>query len=485
MKALSFFTFIINAVLITSLVNAIKINPDKIEWLDIDNWNATNSKLQKRAYEGQIKPLDFYRGVDISSIISLEKSGIQFYNTNGQPDDIFKILYEAGVNCIRVRIWNSPKNASGKYYGGGNNDLEVAREIGSRAAKYGLPLLVDFHYSDFWADPAKQTVPKEWRNFNVDKKAEEIYKFTKGCLEWLLENGSIIAMVQVGNETNCFMCGENQMGNVMKMMSSGAKAVRDVNPKIGIVLHFTNPDKANNMLWYASELGNARVDYDVYATSYYPYWHGTTDNLKNVLGQIANKYGKKVLIAEYSYPYTNSAKTADGSWYGIVSQSSSGVNFKFPISIDGQIQCIQDIYKTIKSIPNGIGAFYWEPAWIAPKARNDAERRTIWETYGSSWASTPGSEFDKSVDRNVAGGTSWDNQAVFDPNGKPLKSLAALGDGVTPPKITENTNTNNANNNTNPNNTNNNTNPNNTNNNTNTKTTTTTTVTTKVVSLFS
>jgi len=472
MKVLTFLVFTINAILFTSLIRSESINPNNIEWLDISHWNETDfSNLQKRGnYDSQIKPLSFYRGVDISSIISLENSGVRFYNSNGQEQDIFQILANIGVNCIRVRIWNSPKSANGKYYGGGNNDLEVAKTIGSRAAKYGLPLFVDFHYSDFWADPGKQTVPKEWRGFNLDKLVFEIYRFTQGCLEWLLQNGSLISMVQIGNETSCFMCGDKNMTNIMKMMNNGAKAVRDISKNILIALHFTNPEKYDNMLWYASQLDSGKVDYDVFATSYYPYWHGTTNELKRSLGDVANRYGKKVLIAEYSYPYTNAAKTNDGCYYGIVSSTTSGANFRYPISVDGQAQCIRDIYSTMKSIKNGIGAFYWEPAWIAPPARNDGDRKRIWEQYGSGWATTTASEYDSGANRNMVGASTWDNQAVFDQNGKALKSLSALGDGAGPINNGTNNNNNNINNNNNSssnNDINNNNNDNNTNNNSN------------------
>jgi len=428
MKIFSFLILIVNAVILTSIVSAKTFDPNNIEWLDIENWNQTDfDRLQKRGnFDGQIKPLSFYKGVDISSILSLENSGIRFYN-NGQQQDIFQMLAGVGVNCIRVRIWNTPRTTSGKTYGGGNNDLEVAKEIGKRAAAVGLPLFVDFHYSDFWADPGKQSIPKDWKNFDLDKRVFEIYRFTKGCLEWLLQNGSYISMVQIGNETTCFMCGDKNMTNVMKMMSNGAKAVRDINRNILIALHFTNPNKSDTMLWYASQLASARVDYDVFATSYYPYWHGTVDNLKWTLGEVANRYGKKVLIAEYSYPYTDAAKTSDNCNYGSVTSRTSGTTFRYQISVAGQTQCIRDMYAAIRSTRNGIGAFYWEPAWIAPKANSDYERRQIWERYGSSWATTAAAEYDSSADRSVTGGTSWDNQAVFDQNGNALSSIWALG----------------------------------------------------------
>jgi len=263
--------------------------------------------------------------------------------------------------------------------------------------------------------------------------------------KWIL-----ISMVQIGNETTCFMCGEKEMTNIMKMMSNGIKAVRDINKNILIALHFTNPNKTDNMLWYASQLASAKVDYDVFCTSYYPFWHGTTENLKWILGEIANKYGKKVMVAEFSYPYTEVAKTSDNCEYSHVNHKLEGTKFNYPLTIDGQIQCIKDVYSHIKNTENGIGAFYWEPAWIAPKASNDLERRQIWEKYGSSWATKTAAEYDINADGNLTGESAWDNQAVFDQEGKPLKSIWALGDGDAPSNYaTTNNNNNNYNNNSN------------------------------------
>ena len=148
------------------------------------------------------------KGVDISSVIAIEKAGVEFYNERGDEEDIFAILSRKGVNYIRVRVWNEPYDNNGNTYGGGNNDLYVAAEIGKRAAKYGMKLLVDIQYSDFWADPAKQTRPKYWQPHDHEKLKTEIYRYTTWVLETITEAGGDIGMVQVGNETNCFFCGE-------------------------------------------------------------------------------------------------------------------------------------------------------------------------------------------------------------------------------------------------------------------------------------
>lgn len=128
-------------------------------------------------------PDDFILGVDLSSVLALEKSGVVFYNEKGAVQDIFQTLKEHGVSYIRVRLWNDPYDEQGNPYGGGNNDLATAIAIGKRAARQGLPLFLNFHYSDFWADPAKQQAPKAWQGLNIDAKAEALYRFTKETLE--------------------------------------------------------------------------------------------------------------------------------------------------------------------------------------------------------------------------------------------------------------------------------------------------------------
>lgn len=115
---------------------------------------------------------DFIKGADVSSVIALENSGVTFYNTSGKRQDIFTTLKQAGVNYVRVRIWNHPYDSNGNGYGGGNNDVQKAIEIGKRATANGMKVLADFHYSDFWADPAKQKVPKAWANLSFEAKKQ-------------------------------------------------------------------------------------------------------------------------------------------------------------------------------------------------------------------------------------------------------------------------------------------------------------------------
>ncbi|MGN1207720.1 MAG: glycosyl hydrolase 53 family protein, partial [Eubacteriales bacterium] len=145
---------------------------------------------------------DFILGVDASSVIAEEQSGVVYYDFDGNEQDVFKTLAENGVNTIRVRVWNNPYDENGNGYGGGNNDIEKAIEIGKRATKYGMKLLVDFHYSDFWADPNKQMVPLAWAGMDITEKSDALYAYTKDCLARLKEEKVDVRMVQIGNETN-------------------------------------------------------------------------------------------------------------------------------------------------------------------------------------------------------------------------------------------------------------------------------------------
>lgn len=363
------------------------------------------------------------RGVDISSIIAIENAGVEFYDSNGRKQDIFRTLSESGVNYIRVRVWNEPYDKDGRTYGGGNCDIYTAAEIGKRAAKYGMKLLVDIQYSDFWADPEKQTRPKYWAQHDHETLKWEIYKYTTWVLETITDAGGKIGMVQVGNETNCFFCGEKDMYKICDLFAGGNKAVRDFDRSILIAHHFANPS-TGYYPWYAKVMDECGVDYDVFATSYYPYWHGTTENLTAVLKDIAYKYDKYVMVAETAYPYTSE----DGDTFGnAVSAGSENADFRYEISVDGQARCLRDVFQAVANVGNkGIGVFYWEPAWLGVPGLSWEEQRDLWTKYGSGWATDIAAEYDHSV--NGAGGSSYDNQALFDFTGRPLESLGVFSE---------------------------------------------------------
>ena len=370
-------------------------------------------------------PDDFIMGMDASCVPALENSGVKYYDHDGAEKDVYQILSENGINYIRVRLWNDPFDSAGKGYGGGNCDIENAIAIGKRATKYGMKLLVNFHYSDFWADPGKQMIPKAWEGMDIDQKSDALYAYTKESLQKLADAGVDIGMVQVGNETNGAFCGEysSALGGwkrITQLMNAGAKAVREVCPDALVAIHFANPEKAGTYESYGKNLSYYQVDYDVFASSYYPYWHGTLDNLASVLSGIATTYGKKVMVAETSYAYTTKNTDFSGNTIGDSGSAVKG----YPFSVQGQADLIRDVIDTVANkMANGIGVFYWEGTWISVGGSSYQQNSALWEKYGSGWASSYAAGYDPDDAGKWYGGCAVENQALFDEHGKALESL--------------------------------------------------------------
>lgn len=377
-------------------------------------------------------PKDFIRGVDISSVLVEENSGVVYYNEAGEEQDIFQTLAENGVNYIRVRVWNDPYDENGNGYGGGNNDTATAAEIGRRAAQYGMKLCVDFHYSDFWADPSKQMCPKAWEDMAIEEKSEALYQYTRESLQEILEAGADVGMVQIGNEINYGMSGETDWTKRRQLLQAGSKAVREVSQEsdrdIRIAVHFTDVSDTEGILQIAQKLQDKEIDYDIFAVSYYPFWHGTMENLTEVLKQMSEEYGKEVMVAENSYPYT----TGDGDG-NANSIGEEDILPEYPASVQGQTHEIRDVCAAVAAVGKaGIGYFYWEPAWIPVNVYEEsadnaaqvlADNKEAWESKGAGWASSYAAGYDPKDAGQYYGGSSWDNQALFDYEGHPLASL--------------------------------------------------------------
>ena len=368
-------------------------------------------------------PEDFILGMDASSVIAEERSGVKYYNFDGEEQDIFRTLAENGVTHIRVRVWNDPYDGQGRGYGGGNNDIDTAVEIGKRATKYGMKLIVDFHYSDFWADPGKQMVPKAWKDMDIETKTQAAYEYTRDCLQKLKKAKVDVGMVQVGNETNGAMCGEKTWFNIQYIMQAGSQAIREVYPEALVAVHFANPEKAGSYAEYAKKLDYYQVDYDVFASSYYPFWHGTLDNLSAVLTDISQRYGKKVMVMETSYAYTGEDTDFNGNTI-----SDGGTYTKdYPFTVQGQANSVRNVIDTVAHVPKGIGVVYWEGAWITVGTVSWEENHKLWEEFGSGWASSYAASYDPDDAGKYYGGSAVDNQAMFGPDGHPLESLKVFG----------------------------------------------------------
>lgn len=377
---------------------------------------------------------DFIRGMDASAVLSVEKSGAKYYGYDGKEQDVFETLTESGVNYIRLRVWNDPYDENGNGYGGGDNDVATAIELGKRATQYGMKVNIDFHYSDFWADPKRQHAPKAWEGMSADEKADALYDFTKESLTQILDAGVDVGMVQVGNEINNGMSGETDVPAVMGLLSAGSRAVREIADSYGkdiqIVLHYTNIEDNEEVDTMAANLKEYGVDYDIFGLSYYPFWDGTNENMQNVAKNIMDRYGKKVVIAETSYCYTEKDGDGFGNSFDGIEDAVDG----YAPTVQSQATMIRDICAAANEV-GVLGVFYWEGTWI-PVGSADQDNSALWEKYGSGWASSYSAEYDPDDAGLYYGGCSWDNQAMFDFTGHPLPSLNVfryLKDGHTVP----------------------------------------------------
>lgn len=368
---------------------------------------------------------DFIRGMDASAVLSVEKSGAKFYGFDGKVQDVFLTLAQGGINYVRFRVWNDPFDENGNGYGGGNNDLATAIELGKRATVAGLKTQIDFHYSDFWADPKRQHAPKAWQDLDIEKKSAALYEFTKSSLEKLLDAGVDVAMVQVGNEINNGMSGEKGFINVAKLLQEGSRAVREVaksrKKEIAVVLHYTHINRENypdEITRIAMSLKNYKIDYDIMGLSYYPFWDGTMVNMQSVVKMFHDDYGKKVMIAETSYPFT--AEDGDGFGNAFAGKEKDLVP-GYPATVQGQARAVRDVC-ALSCEAGAMGVFYWEGTWI-PVGKATEDNSPKWEKFGSGWASSYCAKYDPEDGGLYYGGGSWDNQAMFDFYGRPLESL--------------------------------------------------------------
>ncbi len=364
---------------------------------------------------------DFVKGMDASAVLSLENSGVKYYDFDGNEADVFEVLADAGVTYIRLRVWNDPYDANGNGYGGGNNDVETAIQLGKRATKYGMKVCIDFHYSDFWADPKRQHAPKAWENMDCDEKCDALYDFTKESLTQMLDAGVDVEMVQIGNEINNGMAGEKFLPKVTKLLKSGSSAVREVSDTydkdIKIAVHYTNIEDNGQVDSMASNLESAGLDYDIFGLSYYPFWDGSLENMQTVVKHIKETYGKTVMIMETSYCYTLNDGDGSGNSFATAGDLVKG----YSPSVQGQTNMVRDVFAAANEA-GASGVFYWEGTWL-PVGKATDDNSAIWEKYGSGWASSYASDYDPDDAGLYYGGCSWENQALFDFDGKPLDSL--------------------------------------------------------------
>ena len=363
----------------------------------------------------------FVKGMDLSTLLELEKCGAKYYD-DGKEMDILEIMKKYDVDTIRLRLWNDPWSETGESYGAGENDLETTLAIAKKVTEAGLGVLLNFHYSDFWADPGKQIKPKAWKDFGMEELEKAVYDFTKDSLTAVLSAGVNVTMIQVGNElSNGLLWPEGKMPNyenIAKLVSAGIRACRAVKAEIPLMIHLDNG--GNNELyrdWFDHYIPLGE-DFDYIGLSYYPFWHGNLESLSANMNDIAKRYGKKLIVAEVSMGYTMEdyreyEKLPDSERKGYATKPELVSAIDYPMTVQGQADFTKDFLNRVASVADnkGCGFFWWEPAWIPVP--------------GSGWATPASLEY-----MNDSGpcGNEWANQALFDYDGNVLPAFAVIRD---------------------------------------------------------
>jgi arabinogalactan endo-1,4-beta-galactosidase len=317
-----------------------------------------------------IPELPFYLGVDLSYVNEIDDCGA-VYLENGEPQDAYQLFASHGAKLVRVRLWHNPDWTD-------YSDLEDIKRTLTRSKEAGMASMLDFHYSDNWADPGKQAIPTAWKELSEEALIQAVYDYTYQTLNDLAVLGLMPEFVQVGNETNSGL-----LKDVMKMdwqrdaklFNSGIQAVRDIaedtNTNPQIILHVAQPENAG--WWFKEATTNGILDFDVIGLSYYPQWSSfSISDLGAHVSYLRNLYSKDVMIVETAYPWTTEAvdETASNILY-------QGVR-EYPISIPGQRQFMIDLTQAL--ISNGAkGVVYWEPAWVSTQCSTRWGQGSHWE----------------------------------------------------------------------------------------------------------
>lgn len=317
----------------------------------------------------------FYYGADLSYVNEMLDCGAVFKDNADVTKDPYTIFSEAGTNLVRVRLWHNP---TWTLY---SNYTDVKRTI-ARAKEEGMAVLLDFHYSDTWADPAKQIIPEAWKSElnNTESLGELLYEYTYAVLQNLANEGLLPEMVQVGNEINQMILQEEEQKPMdwarnAYLINKGIQAVRAVSKEtkqeIGVMLHIAQPE---NALWWFEQAGeNGVEDYDWIGLSYYPLWSDyTLSNVGDAFKKLISTYKKRLMVVETAYPFT---MVNNDPANNILDEKAliSG----YPATQQGQLDYLKSLQRTIENA-GGEGLVYWEPAWVSTGCS------TLWGE-GSHW----------------------------------------------------------------------------------------------------
>ena len=330
-------------------------------------------------------------GSDISSLKKSEAMGGVYRYPDGAQADALQILKDYGLNYARLRVWVDPAD--------GYHDKAEILEMARRFKNLDIKLLVDFHYSDNWADPGKQIKPAAWQDYDFEQLKQAVYDHTYDVCSALVAQGTPPDMVQVGNEINAGMLwpdGDyNNFDNLAALLKEGQRALKDCSPSTLVMLHIAEGGDNDLARWWFDNITRREVPFDVIGISYYPYWHGSLAELQHNLNDISARYDKDVIVVETAYAFTDQDKDN----YPNIVDNSLAVR-GYPLTPEGQRAFLRDVMAIARAVPDGrgLGIFYWDATWTAVP--------------GNGWDST-----------NPEFGNAWENQALFDYEARALPAL--------------------------------------------------------------
>lgn len=328
-------------------------------------------------------------GADISSLQRALVLGARYYYEDQIEGDPVQILMDHGVNTIRLRVWVNPPH--------GENNQKKLVEFASTVKAKGLKLLVDFHYSDTWADPAHQVKPVAWSGYNFSQLQKALYEHTLDVCSNLKSAGASPEMVQIGNEINPGLMlpdgSTANWDNLSLLLNQGYHAVKSSQPSTQVMLHFANAgDKAGALTWFDNARSSG-VQWDLIGLSYYSYWHGTVKSMEETVKTVKSRYGKPVIIVETAYPFTYDGNDNEMN----IIHPECNLPLDYPVTPAGQAGNLAAVMNAARAA-GAVGVFYWEPTWTVVKGNG-------WDPF------------------NRASGSQWENQALFDFNGRALPAM--------------------------------------------------------------
>lgn len=306
--------------------------------------------------------LDFYKGMDISFLQQCLEEGMQVRDMDGKAAEPFALLKKYGVNAIRLRLWNQPENVpESRGYCSLDHTLQMAKKI----EENGMSFMLDFHYSDFWADPAQQRKPLAWRDLSRGELEEAVYTYTRDTLRAFESQGTLPDMVQIGNEIRSgLLFPEGELPDyegMVRLVNAGIRGAREVagSDRMQVMIHLDQGGRYDWLhRWFEGAFEKGLMDFDVIGLSYYPFWHGTYLDLRDSMSRLLADYHKPIIIAETAYAWRKSEK-------GFIDDAQIRIG-GLPASPAGQLQELQTVMHLLAELPDrmGRGIYYWEPLCV-------------------------------------------------------------------------------------------------------------------------